>query len=199
MSWLMPFIKLSPAIQPPEKGIEIFIQSNGIHTDFEMPVKNNLFNWNHLIPCSDFELADSTFQYISIGWGDKGFFLDTPTWADFKFSTALKATFGLSTTAMHVSYKRNKPKQSDSCKKLIISKEQYKKLIVYILSSFKTENKKTILINHAGYTSYDKFYEGEGTYNMFNTCNVWTGNGLRYIEVNIGAWTPFQGGVIDHL
>ncbi|MGZ4034317.1 MAG: TIGR02117 family protein [Bacteroidia bacterium] len=199
MSWLLPYIRISNCYKQPEKGIEIFVQSNGVHTDFVLPVKSNLINWNVFLPYADFELADPSFQYISFGWGDKGFFINTPTWADLKFSTAFNAAFGLGSTAMHVAYKRYKPKAGESCKEIIISEEQYKKLIRYILVSFKTENKKPALINHAGYTSYDRFYEAQGSYSMFNTCNVWTGNGLRYMNVDIGAWTPFQGGIIDHL
>jgi uncharacterized protein (TIGR02117 family) len=198
MSCFLPYVRLSPVSEQGDNGIEIYIQSNGIHTDFVMPVKNDLINWNKMLPCSDFDLVDSSFKYIAVGWGDKGFFLGTPTWADFKFSTGFNAAFGLGSTAMHVAYKRNIPKINESCKKLIISKEQYAKLITYILNSFKADDRKPILINHAGYTRCDKFYEAKGIYSLFNTCNVWTGDGLRYMETNIGAWTPFQGGIIDH-
>lgn len=198
MSWFLPYLKLTAVCEPPEKGIEIFIQSNGVHTDFVLPVRTELLNWNKLVLPSDFELADSSYQYISFGWGDKGFFLNTPTWADLKFSTAFKAAFGLSSTAMHVAYKRNKPNAGELTRKLVISEKQYARLVFYILSSFQAAKGKLILIDHAGYTLHDRFYEGIGTYTMFTTCNVWTGNGLRFIGGNIGAWTPFHKGVIDH-
>ncbi|HEY0030514.1 MAG TPA: TIGR02117 family protein [Bacteroidia bacterium] len=198
-SWLMPFVKFSEAAETPEKGVAIYIQSNGVHTDFTLPVRYGNLNWSRMLPYSDFEIADSTFNYISLGWGDKGFFLDTPTWADLKFSTAFNAAFGLGSTAMHVAYKRYQPKEGERCKKLILSEEQYRRLILYILSSFKMESKKPMLINHSGYTSYDKFYEANGSYSMFKTCNVWTGSGLQSIKVKIGIWTPFQGGIIEHL
>ena len=129
MSWLMPFVKLTHIIQPEKNEIELFVQSNGIHTDFVLPVESELLNWNHLLPCSDFELVDTTFKYIAIGWGDKGFFLDTPTWSDLKFSTAFNAAFGLGSTAMHISYKRNEPQQCESCKMIVVSKKQYQQLI----------------------------------------------------------------------
>ena len=44
------------------------------------------------------------FLQISIGWGDKGFYLDTPTWAELKLSTALIAGFGLGNAALHITY-----------------------------------------------------------------------------------------------
>ena len=42
--------------------------------------------------------------FVGLGWGDKGFYLETPTWADLKTSTALKAVSGYNTTAMHVTF-----------------------------------------------------------------------------------------------
>src|SRR4051812_17455661 len=119
LSWLLPFVKLSRTVQHPDQGIELFIQSNGVHTDFAMPVRTNLMDWNRFLPCSDFEVADPSFKYIAMGWGDKGFFIGTPTWDDLKFSTVFNAAFGLSSAAMHVTYKKNKPKENNSCKKII--------------------------------------------------------------------------------
>ncbi|MCX6294947.1 MAG: TIGR02117 family protein [Bacteroidetes bacterium] len=179
--------------------MEIFIQSNGVHTDIVMPVKSELINWNELLPYSDFVNADSSFQYIGMGWGDKGFYLDTPEWNDLKFSTAFNAAFGLGKTAMHVTYKYKKPIINERCKKIVISKENYKLMIDYIISSFRLEKNKIILIAHAGYTQQDRFYEGKGTYNIFKTCNVWTGKGLKTAGVKIGIWTPFQSGIIEHI
>jgi len=199
LSQMLPYIKLNPTVPPAEKGITIYIESNGVHTDFVMPVKTAQMNWNTFLPCSDFESVDSTFRYVAIGWGDKGFFIGTPTWNDLKFSTAFNAAFGLSSTAMHVTYKRNEPRISASCKRLIISEAQYHVLLRYMAASFQMKNGKSMRINHAGYSWNDCFYEANGTYSLFKTCNVWTGMGLKVIGVPIGCWTPFQGGIMEHL
>ena len=112
-----------------------------------MPTKHPLKDWrNHFIP-STFEKVDSTFEYVSVGWGDKGFYLETPTWDDLKFSTAFKAAFFMSSTAMHVTYKKQTPVECATCKKLILTEEQYKKLIIYIYSSFQKKNESLILIH----------------------------------------------------
>ena len=70
-----------------------------------------------------------------MGWGDKGFYLDTPSWADLKFSTAFKAVFGINTAAIHATYYKEL-KENELCKKIEISKEQYKDLVAYIQKSF---------------------------------------------------------------
>ncbi|MFM7331368.1 MAG: DUF2459 domain-containing protein, partial [Brachymonas sp.] len=44
-----------------------------------------------------------------MGWGDRNFFLNTPTWDDLTLSTALNATFGLGSAALHINYYKEVP------------------------------------------------------------------------------------------
>ncbi|MFY7811530.1 MAG: DUF2459 domain-containing protein [Flavobacterium sp.] len=110
-----------------KKEIEIFIKTNGVHSDLVMPVKNNLKDWSKNILFKHTISKDTTYQYIAFGWGDRAFYLETPTWADLKFSVALKATLGLNKTAMHTTFYKI-IKENDRCIKLKISKNQYQKL-----------------------------------------------------------------------
>ena len=197
LAWLLPKIKVNTNYKPAEKGIEVFVASNGIHTDFVVPTKHDLKDWRKDFNPNEFESVDTTFEYVSLGWGDKGFFLNTPTWSDLKFSTAFKAAFFMSSTAMHVTYKKRKPLETKSCKKLILTEEQYNKLIDYISSSFKKEKESIELIHHPGYNEFDNFYEAAGTYSFIKTCNVWTGNGLQHIGIKVGYWTPLESGVME--
>jgi len=198
-AWLLPFWKVNSSFTSASNGVEIYIQSNGVHTDIVMPIKSEQINWDELLPYSDFVNVSSDYKYVAVGWGDKGFFLDTPTWDDLTFATAFKAAFGLGTTAMHITYKYKTPRLTASCKKIIITKEQYQKLIVGILESFELKSEKPVWINHAGYTQQDCFYEAKGRYSMFKTCNVWTGNTLKAAEIKIGLWTPMESGIVGHL
>ncbi len=193
---LLPYIKVNMAANDSPKKIEIFVLSNGVHTDLVLPKINEYKNWASVFPHSDFEKVDSTFNYVAMGWGDKGFYLETPTWADLKVSTALKAAFGLSTSAMHITYRRYRPNENDLCKSIFISEKQYQLLIQYIESSFQFRNYKVIKISHTGYNKCDCFYEANGCYSMFKTCNVWTGNALKKANIKVGIWTPFHQGVL---
>ncbi len=58
---------------------EIFIKSNGVHTDVVLPIKSDVINWFDFFNYEDTLSKRDDFLYISIGWGDKGFYLDTPT------------------------------------------------------------------------------------------------------------------------
>ncbi len=182
-----------------ENNVEIFITSNGVHTDFMLPVRNEMIDWSYVHPYEDFDNVDTSFQYICFGWGDREFFINTPTWNDLTFVTAFKALFLYSQSAVHVTYMRN-PAGFDIIRRLMISTNQYRKLAEYIKGSFQhDEFGKIILIPDAGYSSNDAFYEGVGSYSIINTCNEWTGSGLRRIGVKTGLWTPFAQGVLYHL
>jgi uncharacterized protein (TIGR02117 family) len=201
LAWFLPYIKVNTSFANAagKNGVEIFVQSNGVHTDLVLPLRNEQADWERFFPHKDFENVYDGFGYVGIGWGDKGFFLNTPTWADLKFSTAFNAAFALNTTAMHVTYKYRKPEVGSLCKRIVLSKDQYRILTRYIFASFELKDRKPVHIDHNGYTPRDTFYEAKGTYSMFRTCNVWTGYALISCGVKIGIWTPFDKGIIDHL
>ena len=115
--------------QKPE--VEIFIKTNGVHTDIVVPIQNEIKDWRNEIKFSHTKSQDSIMNYLAFGWGDKGFYLDTPEWSGLKFSTAFKAATGLSSTAMHTTFYKNLV-ENESCKKIKIYKENYKKLSAYI-------------------------------------------------------------------
>ena len=63
----------------PENGeIEIFVISNGIHTDVCLPVQDSLINWTEFIDTKNFKGIKQSPEFISIGWGDKGLYLRHP-------------------------------------------------------------------------------------------------------------------------
>jgi len=176
----------------PMQGIQIFIRTNGVHTDFVLPANRPEIDWLRYIKTEDFKGVRAP-KYITFGWGDKGFYIETPEWSDLKASTAFKALFFLSTTAMHVSYLESKPEVDKDCKSLILKPEQYKKLITYIISSFRMDKGgEVILIPGKGYDAYDNFYEANGTYSFIKTCNTWLNSGLKYIGVKTATWAPFD-------
>jgi len=110
--------------------VAIYIKTNGVHTDIVVPVKTPQLDWSREIAFSNTPLTDTTkIKYLAMGWGDKGFYLNTPTWSDLKFSTAFKAAFALSTTAIHATFYDTLTEDS-ACKKIMISNAQYGRLYI---------------------------------------------------------------------
>ncbi len=186
--------------EQPEKGITIYIKSNGVHTDLVLPVANKFYNWDEKIYQEDFALTTDSARWASFGWGDKGFYLYTPDWADLKFSTAFNALFLPSPTAMHVSVAGDTPSENELTKKIILSDEQYLILCDYIFTSFqKDPNENFILISGYHYKGVnDNFYEAEGSYHLFNTCNNWANSGLKTVGVKTATWAPFDKCIFYH-
>jgi uncharacterized protein (TIGR02117 family) len=198
--WLLPKIPVNRGFTEPASGVTIYIESNGVHTDVVVPVKHELIDWTSYIPFSDFENAGPSCSWMAFGWGDKGFYLETPTWADLKFSTAFEAVLFLGSTAMHVTCKQAPEDDPEYVRELVITEEQYQKLIAYIIDSFeKDASGKFIRIDHPGYSDRDCFYEAHGTYSFLNTCNEWTGNALEHAGVRVGFWTPLDRSVFEQL
>ncbi len=186
----------SDITQNPE--IEIFISTNGVHTDIVVPIKNEIKDWTTDIQFQHTKTKDSIMNFVGIGWGDKGFYLDTPEWADLKASTAIKAATGLSTTAMHTTFYKTL-KEDESCKKVKISKENYIKLVEYISNSFqKNSNSKTINIPNNFYGKNDTFYEAIGSYSLIKTCNTWANGALKASNQKAAFWTPIDSGIFCH-
>ncbi|TWP30413.1 TIGR02117 family protein [Apibacter muscae] len=178
------------------KDLAIYISTNGMHTDLILPVKTETIDWSKEIKYTDTKGKDNIQKYIALGWGDKGFYLDVPDWDHVKPSIAFKAAFGLSTTAIHATYLKEVVEDKD-CKKIMISKEQYNKLVEFIKNDFQLDGNGHIINikTEKTYGSNDAFYEATGTYQMFYTCNTWANTALKKSGLKSCLWTPFQEGI----
>jgi uncharacterized protein (TIGR02117 family) len=187
-----------PAEPVSSRDVDIYIMTNGVHTDIVVPVKNDQADWSKRIKFENTIGKDSTARYVGFGWGDKGFYLQTPTWADLKFSVAFKAAFALSTSAIHATYHKQLV-ESSSCHKITISKAQYARLITYIDKSFQKDANGNItnIKTNANYGDTDAFYEANRRYNIFYTCNTWANNALKSSGQKACLWTPADSPIFN--
>jgi len=199
LGYFLPFIEVSAKDDGKKKEIPVYIYTNGVHTDIVMPVKNDLQDWSTKIPFGNTKSKSTDYNYVGVGWGDKGFYLDTPTWADLKFSTAFKAAFWLSESAMHCTFYKTM-KEGDDCKKIMISRDQYKKLVDFVDAKFdKDQNGNYNLIpTNAVYGNDDAFYDAQGKYSFLNTCNTWANDALKAADQKAAFWTPSDYGIFLH-
>ena len=183
-----------------EKGtkdeLSIYILTNGVHTDLVLPIKTEQIDWSEKIKFENTKGKQTDYQYLAVGWGDKGFYLDTPTWAELKFSTAFRAAFGLSSAAIHATYYR-RMKEGEDCVKINISKDQYQRLINFIKKSLLVQSNGEFIpiATNANYGDSDAFYDAKGSYSLFHTCNGWTNDALKVSGQKASVWTPFDSGI----
>ena len=190
---------------PQPDGIEIYIYSGDIHSDIILPLVNEQKNWRENFPLSSFESDRTDFTHVSIGWGAREFYLDTPTWDDVELSTVARVLFTPSETVMHVEMIHLRPVISSSLMKTKISQEQYLQLVEFVQASFDQEsgaagsNQRPTPIEDVGYNDRDRFYPAVGEYHLFRTCNCWAGDALRAGGIKVGKFTPLPKSVFWHL
>jgi len=196
---LLPLIPVSAEKTDDPKIIEAYILTNGVHTDIVVPVKTKFIDWSQKLPYNNTKSKKENFKFISFGWGDKGFYLNTPTWADLKFSTAFKAAFWLSESAMHCTY-YNDMKEGEDCKKIMLTEKQYQALIKFIDERFDKDEAGNyqFIKTDAVYGNSDAFYDAKGAYNFTYTCNTWANNGLKAAGQKAALWTPTDFGIFQH-
>ena len=176
-------------------GISIYILSNGVHTDLVFPIKTTYIDWSQEIKFDHTKSKDTQMHYLAFGWGDKGFYLETPTWSDLKYSVAFKAMFFMGSSAMHTTFYKEM-KENKNCIRIDLSGEAYQKLMVYIRESFQRDTTgNPILISGYHYGTDDSFYEAKGVYSLLYTCNTWSNNGLKAAGLQACLWTPFDKGI----
>ncbi|WBH15506.1 TIGR02117 family protein [Sphingomonas radiodurans] len=176
---------------PPERGITIYIESNGIHTGIVMPKLAAGVDWREDFPARD--LVDPRYgalDHLSIGWGERNFYIGTPTWADLKPSVVLGAAVGSDETMVHVDHVP-RPAPDGEVRRLVVRPAEYRRLAAYVRASLVPGGER-----HPGYFRYDVFYAAHGRYSAIHTCNAWVGNALRFAGIRVGAWTPFPGAVM---
>lgn len=185
------------SISKVSKSYTIYLLSNDVHTDIVFPVTSDLINWRTLFPTSDIKTKDSTYSWVGIGWGDKGFYLNTPEWKDLTVKTAFVAAVGIGETALHVTY-HHQMQENKLCYKIEIDKDQYQQLINHVFESLEIKSaKKPIYIETtAQYGDSDAFYEALGSYSMFYSCNTWANEALKKANLPAGVWTVFDKGIL---
>lgn len=174
---------------PAENGIKLHIVSNAVHADIIVPKTNDVVDWTESFHEFNFSGDISTESHVAFGWGDRGFFLETETWDDFKLSTAANALLLPSRSCLHVSFTR--PEYFSNTTSVVVSKEQYEKLIEFINGTFKLNAQgNRIQIQGYAYSTTDAFFVAHGRYHLLNTCNSWVGRGLKIAGVRVPWLSP---------
>lgn len=196
----------------PEPGepIEIGIYSSPIHTDLVLPVRTDIVDWQAWLPASALDRPFAGQPFVSIGWGDRGFYLEAPQWSDLKVRTALVALTGLGSAVMHVQYRDSTAPYADAdgfqMRRVEVGRAHFRRLVEFLQSNFRRDAVGRPIpipfppsLAGAYWIGPNGFYEAVGHYSMLRTCNVWTTEAMRVAGLPTPLWSPFPGGVTKHL
>ena len=184
LSLLLSFITIKGKGESKKSEKVIYLTTNGIHLDMVILIENI-----DSLVLSGIKYNKNE-KYLSFGWGDENFYLNTPSWGNLTFSNAFKAMFLKSSTLMHIT--RYKQKRAHWVE-VRVDETQLKKLNSYLLNTFKVnKNGMKIILENKGYASIDDFYKSKGSYSCFKTCNSWVNNGFKESGLKSCLWTPFD-------
>jgi len=199
-AFILGAVPANVAWRQPDRGVTIYLRSNGVHTWIVMPKFNAEMDWRPYAPPA--HLKDARWgaaDHVAIGYGNRDFYLNTPTWADLSLKTAALALLGSGTTLLHVEH-IDRPRPEDWQRPLRLTPVQYRRLAGFIQRRFRLDpGGRPIPVLGRGYAANDIFYEAHGGYSLVMTCNEWTGRALREAGVRIGLWTPFEQSIMWRL
>jgi uncharacterized protein (TIGR02117 family) len=192
-------IPANPGWSQASRGITIFVRTNGVHTWLMVPSVASEIDWRPLAPADHIRDPRYAGNYIAIGYGNRDFYLNTPTWGDLSPRTALAAAFGRGPSLVHVEHERD-PRPNEYQQPVVLTQAEYRRLATHIRQSFDLDvSGRTIPLRGRGYGPADIFYEGRGRYDAYRTCNEWTGEALRAAGVRTGVWTPLSQSIMWRL
>lgn len=185
---LLSVIPTRPKVINCEQKESIYLTTSGVHLDIILKKKQLDTIFQRALA------LEEEVEYVAFGWGDRAFYLNTPTWADFKVSTFLKALFISTPSLMHVTEYKAKTNEMMEVK---VCPTQLNSLITHINKGFSRDSEGEIMkIGTQGYTKQDDFYEGDGIYSCFKTCNEWVNMGFKEASIKTAIWSPFDKGVL---
>jgi len=183
-----------------EKGVTIYIRTNGVHTWIVMPKTTDAIDWRAFAPPE--HLADRRFgaaSHIGIGYGNREFYLNTPTWADLTLPRAIGAFSGGGRSLLHVEHIHD-PRRETWQRPIRLRRAEYARLVAFVRARFQRDaQRRTVPVLGRGYGPNDMFYEANGGYSLTLTCNEWTGRALRRAGVRTGLWTPLSESIMWRL
>ncbi|WP_417622149.1 TIGR02117 family protein [Parasphingorhabdus sp.] len=179
----------------PDHGVELFVETNGLHTGIIMPLWSDVYDWTPLVRPAHLTDPSQYGSHILVGWGHEGVYRNTREWRDLRFSDALSAVFGSKNVLIHVDHLKYPQAYPHYRRRLIVSPAEYRKIASAIAEKFVLDQRGQAQPS-PGYGKKDLFYRSRGHYHAFNTCNNWTSDVLRQAGIRTGLWTPFQGGVM---
>ena len=179
-------------------AVTIYVSGDNFHTNLIIPLKNNAVDLRQRL---NLETLEPSFKdndrWLSVGWGDRAFYINTPSLEDLHLSTTLRALFWPTETTLLVQGRRTLPSQYQ-VKSVVISHSAYLRLTQFILSSFARDLAGQPILLQASKRYDGSFYAAKGRYFLFNTCNDWTAKGLRIANVNTPLWSGLAPSVFHH-
>lgn len=188
-------IPVNAGFEPTPGGVAVSVVSSAVHADVVLPIRHGATDWRAWLGEGVFEAGwPEAATHVAIGWGDRGFFLNTPEWSDLRPGTAARALLWPSDTCMHVSLTRPDFYADQELRTVRLSDAQHAALVAFVRESFSVDaHGQPGRLEGEAYGSYDAFFGARGGYHAARNCNNWVGAALRSAGATAPWYTPIPG------
>ncbi len=186
------------AEEPIADPVTIMVETNGVHTQFVLPMANAHKDWRETFPSANEWLGTAEPTHVAIGFGDRQAMMEIPQISDLSVSSALRIGTVGGPGVIRVSRYINPPLDKER-RAMRVSGEQYKALVKAIEADLPPLGADPFRDYERDTFSQDAYYTAIPSYNLTQTCNQWTSNRLAMANIRTGLWTPMSGGVMKWL
>lgn len=193
------YVPINRDFEPDAHGVEIAVVSNGIHASLVLPSRVLDTDWIETFPPEHFPIGRSDAPMVMFGWGNRDFYLNTPTWDEFDLMTGVRAILGIGGSALHVTYVWGLG-DGERVARFRVSQAAYQEIVRHIRTTLAAgADGQPVHIAGYSYLGTDAFFEAQGRYTLFVTCNEWVRRGLADAGVRTSVWSPFPAPLLAHL
>ena len=199
LAFVLGLISVNNNFDPNQGTIEIFLVNNGAHVSIALPIKTEQKDWTTVFSPEYTQSPElSKIQpYVLVGWGSKIFYTQAYRWKDLQPKMAIQALF-FDRGLLNIHF-IDTPLNSPYIRSVKLTQAQYQKLIDGIERDLSLNKKGEPQPIDMHYQTTDIFYEANGAYTPWKTCNQWTRNQLSHAQVPTPLWAPFSQTLFWHL
>lgn len=187
---------------PETCAVTIYVSGDGFHTNLTIPVQTEAFQWGAQLPLSQLgQEQREDYQYLSLGWGDRQFYLNEPHRQALDLDIALRALLIPTDTVVHVQGHTALPQAKGSYRieAVQLSEAGYLRLVDYLVATFATNRQGQPILIRQSHRRASSFYAAMEHYGFWRTCNDWLAEALRQAGARTPLWSGLAGSVFQHL
>lgn len=148
-----------------------YVVNHGLHTGLVIARSDLL----QVLPALAEAFSDGDF--VEFGWGDEDFYRAPQA----TLSLALRALFGSTATVLHAVKIDGDPRRRFAASEVIevrVTEDGYQRLLAFVAGTFTHSATGTLVVLGPGLYGESRFYQAEGSYSLFYTCNTWVAEAL---------------------
>jgi len=146
----------------------------------------------------DFAKQFAAYRYVDIGWGEEVFYQDP----EFTLIKAARAILCPSNSVIRVEGFNQEISDvvvaSDRAMKFSVPADQFARLCAFINGSLKKNERGGLIVESSRENGAVIFFKSTHTYCLFNTCNTWIAEALRYAGLNVSPACVVTASTLFH-